>query len=193
MSGFSLLLGIASLGIACSFEFGYHVDQYWYYRDSFHTGNFFFYFFLISSFCLWADGFGRSRAVDALFVVCLVSFVLLYPIGASLHATIFKVPIYVALTVTFVFVTSRGAAMLHDRRMLWVPFFSVGVNLFFIALLKQVNENEAVMGKDWELSKWNYIYHVAHDLLGTEMGVGVFAYLMYNNPRHCDTTHHKQI
>ena len=61
--------------------------------------------------------------------------------------------------------------------MLWVPFFAVGVNLFFVALLQNAD-------KDGMLTRWNYIYHICHDLLGTEMGTAVFCYLIYDNPRH---------
>jgi hypothetical protein len=61
--------------------------------------------------------------------------------------------------------------------MLWVPFFAVGVNLFFVALLQNTD-------KDGTLTRWNYIYHICHDLLGTEMGTAVFCYLIYDNPRH---------
>ena len=72
--------------------------------------------------------------------------------------------------------------------MLWVPFFSVVVNLYFIVLLKLVDKHDGGMDDGdgttttlTNLSKWNYIYHAAHDLFGTELGVAVFAYLVYNN------------
>jgi hypothetical protein len=67
--------------------------------------------------------------------------------------------------------------LLEDWRMLWVPFFSVGVNLFFVALLQNAD-------KDGKLTKWNYIWHICHDILGTEMGTAVFAYLIHDNPQH---------
>lgn len=177
MHPFTLLLGLAFIGFGCAFEFGYHISQAWYYRNSFDVQNYLFYFFLVSSFALWADGFYSSKVVDAVFVSAVLLASIMYPIGASQEANAFKGSIYCALTVSFYFVTVRGKDMLKDWRMLWVPFFSVGVNMFFVALLQNAD-------KDGQLTRWNYIWHICHDLLGTEMGTAVFAYLIYDNPRH---------
>lgn len=177
MHPFSLLLGLTFIGFGVAFEFGYHVSQAWYYRNSFDVQNYMFYFFLTSSFALWADGFYSSKVVDVVFAAAVLLASVMYPLGASQEANAFKGSIYGALTVSFYFVTIRGKKMLQDWRMLWVPFFAVGVNLFFIALLQNAD-------KDGQLTRWNYIYHICHDILGTEMGTAVFAYLIHDNPRH---------
>jgi hypothetical protein len=67
-----------------------------------------------------------------------------------------------------------------------VPFFSVGVNLIFIFLLNNTNKVQQN-----ELTKWNYIHHIAHDIIGTEMGAAIFAYLVWDNPRHRAAVTHK--
>lgn len=177
MHPFSLLLGLAFIGYGCAFEFGYHVTQAWYYRNSFDVQNYMFYFFLVSSFALWADGFYSSKSVDRILACAILLASIAYPIGATIHVNALKGFIYCALTVSFYFVTVRGKKLLQDVRMLWVPFFAVGVNLFFVALLQNAD-------KDGTLTRWNYIYHICHDLLGTEMGTAVFCYLIYDNPRH---------
>ena len=177
MHPFSLLLGLTFIGYGVAFEFCYHVSQAWYYRNSFDLQNYIFYFFLTSSFALWADGFYSSRAVDILFVAAVLFASIMYPIGASKEANVFKGSIYCALTLSFYFVTIRGKNTLQDWRMLWVAFFSVGVNMFFVALLQNAD-------KDGELTRWNYIWHICHDVLGTEMGTAVFACLIHDNPRH---------
>jgi len=177
MHPFSLLLGLTFIGFGCAFEFGYHVSQAWYYRNSFDVQNYIFYFFLISSFALWADGFYSSKVVDVVFAAAVLLASVMYPVGAMKQASAFKGSIYCALTVSFYFVTVRGKTMLQDVRMLWVPFFAVGVNMFFVALLQNAD-------KDGQLTRWNYIYHICHDVLGTEMGTAVFTYLIHDNPRH---------
>lgn len=177
MQPFALQLGLACIWFALAFEFGWHVTTVWYCRNDFHVLNFLFYLFLISSFALWADGFYSRWQVSTLFVANILLFSILYPIGATKEATAFKIPIYCALTVNFVFMMIRGRSVLNDWRMLWVPFFSVGVNLFFVFLLENANKGRA-------LTKWNYIYHIAHDFFGTEMEVAFFAYLIWDNPHH---------
>ena len=176
MDIFTLLLGLASICVAVSFEFCCHVSTAWYYRDIFHVDNFFFFFFLISSFALWANGFYSQKWVTVVFCVLIQVFVIMYPLGAATKSTSFKIPICVALTVIFFAVTMRGITVLRDLRMLWVPFFAVGVNLFFVALLKNADKDGP--------TKMNYVYHIAHDILGTEMGLAVFAYLVWDCPRH---------
>lgn len=177
MHPFSLILGLAFIGFAVAFEYGYHVTQAWYYRNSFDVQNYMFYFFLISSFALWADGFYSNKAVDCVFCLAILLASIAYPIGATLHANALKGFIYGALTVSFYFVTVRGKTLLQDVRMLWVPFFAVGVNLLFVALLQHAD-------KDGRMTRWNYIHHICHDLLGTEMGTAIFCYLIHDNPRH---------
>ena len=202
---FSLLLGLGSICVGCGFEFSWHIDQLWYYSDGYHIGNYLFYFFLITSFILWSYGMKENTAngsrgdnngsivgkfpewmlssIDIVHVLFLVVFVILYPVGAIMYDNNpkYKIPIYVALTVTFTTLSIRGISLLNPYHMLWVPFFSVFVNLYFIVLLKLVDKHDNDTIIPHSLSKWNYIYHAAHDLFGTELGVAVFAYLVYKH------------
>lgn len=52
-----------------------------YYENNFHVLNFGFYFFLISGFALWADGFKNLPKFDLLFGGILVAATVLYPYG----------------------------------------------------------------------------------------------------------------
>lgn len=140
MRPFTLQLGLGCMCIAFAFVFGSHVNTMWYYRNEFRVLEFFFFLFLISSFALWADGLYTSRPVDVLFAGNILLYIITYPIGAAKDSKVFQIPIYWALTVSFVFVTTRGMTVLNDSRMLWVPFFSVGVNLIFIFLLNNTNK-----------------------------------------------------
>ena len=63
--------------------------------------------------------------------------------------------------------------------MYWVAFFCIGVNLAFIFLLAGVSYGNApVVDGVKELDTLNYIYHIAHDVLGTELGIFVFGNLV---------------
>jgi hypothetical protein len=179
---FSLQLGLTFTCIALTFEFGLHTSTAWYYRNSYHVLNYLFFLFLIASFALWADSFYCNTPVNILLVLTTVVCAVLYPIGTIKDENLFKVSLYASLMLNFLLVTMRGMVVLQDLRMLWVPFFSVVVNLFFIWLLQRTE-------KAGELTKWNYIFHMAHDLFGTELGVAVFAYLLYDNPRRRLSVH----
>ena len=78
------------------------------------------------------------------------------------------------MSATFVSITRRGREIFGDQ-MLWVPFFCIGVNLFFIFLLNGVE-----YGVTGELNPLNYVYHICHDVLGTELGVLIFGLLVRN-------------
>lgn len=52
-----------------------------YYENNFHVLNFGFYFFLISGFALWADGFKNIPIFDLIFGVILAGATVLYPFG----------------------------------------------------------------------------------------------------------------
>jgi hypothetical protein len=173
----SLQLGLAGVCVALAFEIGWHSSTAWYFHSGYHALNYLFNLFLVPSFALWADGFYCSAPVNLMFVLATAACAVLYPIGAAKDDSAFKICQYASLTFTFLFVTIRAKVVLQDWRMLWVPFFSVGVNLVFLGLLHRTD-------KAGMLTKWNYIYHMAHDLLGTELGVAVFAYLLYDSPRH---------
>ncbi len=84
------------------------------------------------------------------------------------------------MSATFLEITRRGKEIFGNK-MLWVPFFCIGVNLGFIALLDGVQYgNVEVIDGAKQLTSLNYIYHICHDVLGTEMGVLVFGLLIKN-------------
>merc|ERR1712038_1263419 len=61
---FLMQMAFACMGFGLSLEFGWHVADSWYYENNFHVLNFGFYFFLISGFALWADGFKNIPIMD---------------------------------------------------------------------------------------------------------------------------------
>ncbi|MCX7592232.1 MAG: hypothetical protein N2235_00440 [Fischerella sp.] len=171
-SPFALYLGLPFQMVAIAFEIGWHIQQNWFYQNDYTFLNFLFYAFLISSFALWADAFARNKWVDILFVGSLLVISVLYPLGASLDISALKIPIYIALTIVFGVLTYRAYKVLQDWRIIFVPIFSVGVNLFFVFLLAQYQSNPTL----------NPLFHILHDLAGTEIGIIIFTYLVYINP-----------
>ena len=182
---FIMQLGLATVCFALAQEFGWHVTSNWFYVNNYHVLNFGFYFFLISAFALWADGFKSNWFWNIVMGGILLWATNDYPTGAAADlvslggdANSGKIPLYVGLTVTFLVLSIRGEEI-FGKAMYWVPFFSVGVNLFFIFLLDGVS-NPVWNGETFDgMEPLNYIYHICHDLLGTEMGVIIFAYLLY--------------
>ncbi len=83
------------------------------------------------------------------------------------------------MTVKFAVLTYRGFNVLEDWRMVFVPAFSVGVNLMFVFLL-QKHAGDPYFSPN--VGK-NAFFHIMHDLVGTEAGVLVFTWLMYMKGR----------
>lgn len=177
-SPFSIQLGLALIMVAIASEVGWHVTQCWYYQDQFTALNFMFYFFLISAFALWADGFLENKCVDFVFVSALAIVSILYPLGDKFNNPIFKLPIYVVLTLIFGFLVYRSYKVLQDWRIIFFPFFSVVVNLTFVFLLNKYGGNPYTNPQ----ITYNALFHILHDLGGTEAGLAIFAYLVYRNP-----------
>ncbi len=178
---FASQLGLAFIMVAIAAEIGWHVTQCWYYQNDFTMLNFMFYFFLISAFVLWSDGLVRestllTKFVNILFAISLLIISILYPLGYRADNPSFKIPIYIALTLVFGILTYRGYQLLKDWKIILVPFFSVGVNLSFVFLLDQYGGNPYT---DPQVS-FNALFHILHDLGGTEAGVGIFTWLIYN-------------
>lgn len=171
-SPFAIQLGLAFLMVAIAFEIGWHVQQHWFYKNDFTFLNFLFYAFLISSFALWSDGFAQKKWVDLLFVGSLLAISVLYPLGASLNNSSLKLPIYIALSIVLSFLTYRAYKVLQDWRVIFLPIFSVVVNLLFVFLLNRYETSPTL----------NPLFHILHDLAGTEMGIVIFTYLVYINP-----------
>ncbi|MDJ0531252.1 MAG: hypothetical protein QNJ70_01940 [Xenococcaceae cyanobacterium MO_207.B15] len=176
---FSSQLGLALVMVAIASEIGWHVTQCWYYQNDFTMLNFMFYFFLISAFALWSDGLSQqsnilTRFVNVVFAIGLLATCILYPLGYMENDfqgnPSFKIPIYITLTVVFTVLTYRGYKLLEDWRIIFVPIFSVGVNLSFIVLLDKYGQ-ESVL--------YNALFHILHDLAGTLAGVAIFTWLVY--------------
>ncbi len=172
---FASQLGLALVMVAIAAEIGWHVTQCWYYQNDFTMLNFMFYFFLISAFALWSDGLSKqenilTRLVNLVFAVGLLVTCILYPLGAQASNSSFKIPIYITLTVVFAVLTYRGYKLLEDWRIIFVPIFSVGVNLFFISLLDKYGPDSLL---------YNALFHILHDLGGTLAGVAIFTWLVY--------------
>ncbi|MGL5794986.1 MAG: hypothetical protein ACRC06_11380 [Waterburya sp.] len=178
---FGSQLGLAFVMVAIASEIGWHVTQCWYYQNDFTMLNFMFYFFLISAFALWSDGLVRdntitTKIVNAVFAISLLLVSILYPLGYHAHGnTNFKIPIYVALTLTFGVLTYRGYKLLKDWKIILVPIFSVGVNLFFVFLLDKFGGDPSTNPQ----VTYNALFHILHDLGGTEAGVAIFTWLVY--------------
>lgn len=173
-------VGLAFIMVAIAAEIGWHVTQCWYYQNQFTMLNFMFYFFLISAFALWADGISEKRTtltqlINVLFALSLLTVSVLYPLGYKAEDPVYKVPIYVALTLVFSVLTYRGFHLVKTWKIIFFPIFSVGVNLGFIALLDKFGgnpyTNPAVQS--------NALFHILHDLAGTEAGVLIFTALVY--------------
>lgn len=197
---FLMQMAMACIGFGLSLEFGWHVADSWYYENNFHVLNFGFYFFLISGFALWADGFKNIPIMDLVFGLILATATGLYPLGNAAQVGAddrvpefladflsggggsAKIPLYAGMTATFLSITRRGTEV-FGKSMYWVPFFCIVINLSFIFALDTVQYGNAVVDPVTgikELTDLNYILHICHDILGTEMGVLVFGLLIKN-------------
>lgn len=180
-------LGLALIMVSIAAEIGWHVTQCWYYQNDFTMLNFMFYFFLISSFALWADGLSKetntvNKIINVVFALGLLAVCILYPMGYKMQqpphnleeANLFKVPIYILLTLVFSVLTYRGYKLLNDWRIIFFPIFSVGVNLSFVYLLDQYGGTP-----EHPQFVYNALFHILHDLGGTQAGVAIFTWLVY--------------
>jgi hypothetical protein len=178
---FASQLGLAFIMVAIASEIGWHVTQCWYYQNNFTMLNFMFYFFLISAFALWSDGLVKkptliSNLINFGFAISLLGVSILYPCGYAANNESFKIPIYLLLTVIFGVLTYRGYKVIQDWKIILVPFFSVVVNLIFIFLLSLFGGNPYINPKPTA----NALYHILHDLVGTQAGVAIFTWLVYS-------------
>jgi hypothetical protein len=178
---FASQLGLAFIMVAIASEIGWHVTQCWYYQNDFTMLNFMFYFFLISAFALWSDGLVETPSnitnlLNIVFAISLLIVSILYPLGYKADNDSFKIPIYIALTLVFAVLTYRGYKVLQDWKIIFVPIFSVGVNLTFIVLLDKFGGNPYT---DPQVT-FNALFHILHDLGGTEAGVAIFTWLVYS-------------
>lgn len=172
---FASQLGLSFIMVAIAAEIGWHVTQCWYYENGFTMLNFMFYFFLISAFALWADGLvekttALTNLVNVFFAVGILAISILYPLGNVHNNPSYKVPIYIALTLVFAVLTYRGYKLLRTWKILLFPLFSVGVNLSFVFLLDKFGPDSVA---------YNALFHILHDLGGTEAGVAIFTWLVY--------------
>lgn len=185
---FASQLGLSLIMVAIASEIGWHVTQCWYYQNDFTMLNFMFYFFLLSAFILWADGLSQetntlTNIVNGVFAVGLLAVSILYSIGYKIKvmthdldaANKFKIPIYIVLTIVFSVLTYRGYKLLEDWRIVFFPLFSVGVNLSFVFLLEQKGGNPISAPQ----VLYNALFHILHDFAGTQAGVAIFTWLVY--------------
>ncbi|GAB1545200.1 hypothetical protein NUACC21_78760 [Scytonema sp. NUACC21] len=173
---FASQLGLSFIMVSIASEIGWHVTQCWYYQNQFAMLNFMFYFFLISAFALWADGLVEKTTkytdfVNVFFAFSLLGISILYLLGNEQNNSTYKTPIYIALTLVFTVLTYRGYKLLRTWKILLFPFFSVGVNLGFIFLLDKFGQNDVT---------YNALFHILHDIGGTEAGVAIFTWLVYS-------------
>lgn len=164
---FASQLGLSFIMVSIASEIGWHVTQCWYYQNQFTMLNFMFYFFLLSAFALWADGFIEkvskwSLLINVVFAISLLVVSILYPLGYAAGNDSYKIPIYVALTLVFSVLTYRGWTVLKDWRIIFFPIFSVGVNLSFIFLLDKFGGNPI---SDPQVAA-NALFHILHDAGG---------------------------
>lgn len=185
---FASQLGLAFIMVAIASEIGWHVTQCWYYQNDFTLLNFMFYFFLISAFALWSDGLSSETTpsiiinlINLLFAISLLVVSILYPLGAQADNSSFKIPIYITLTLVFAVLTYRGYKVLQDWKIIFVPVFSVGVNLAFVFLLDKYGGDPF---NDPQVT-FNALFHILHDLGGTEVGVAIFTWLVYSKAKEC--------
>jgi len=178
---FASQLGLAFIMVAIASEIGWHVTQCWYYQNDFTMLNFMFYFFLISAFALWSDGLVEqttpgSNLINFVFAISLLFVSILYPLGYETNNDKFKIPIYILLTLIFAVLTYRGYKVIQDWKIILVPFFCVGVNLSFVFLLGKYGGNPYT---DPQVT-FNALFHILHDLCGTQAGVAIFTWLVYS-------------
>lgn len=177
---FASQIGLSFIMVSIASEIGWHVTQCWYYQDEFTMLNFMFYFFLLSAFALWGDGLAENNTwitqlLNLIFALSLLAISILYSIGNIAGNSNYKIPIYIALTLIFSVLTYRGYKLLDDWRIIFFPIFSVGVNLFFVFLLQKYG-GDPYTSPNVGL---NALFHILHDLAGTETGVAIFTWLVY--------------
>ncbi|MBV5260002.1 hypothetical protein FLX56_16425 [Synechococcus moorigangaii CMS01] len=177
---FASQIGLSFIMVSIASEIGWHVTQCWYYQDEFTMLNFMFYFFLLSAFALWGDGLAENdtwitQLLNFVFALSLLAISILYSVGNLSDNSNYKIPIYIALTLIFSVLTYRGYKLLDDWRIIFFPIFSVGVNLFFVFLLQKYG-GDPYTSPNVAL---NALFHILHDLAGTETGVAIFTWLVY--------------
>lgn len=176
---FASQLGLSFIMVSIASEIGWHVTQCWYYQNDFTMLNFMFYFFLILALALWANGLSKEKnfyndIINIIFALSLLIVSFLYPIGYKLDNPNLKIPIYIVLTLIFAVLTYRGYKLLKDGKMILVPVFSVGINLIFIFLLDKFG------GDPFHPEiLYNALFHILHDLTGTQAGIAIFTWLVY--------------
>eukprot|EP00884_Botryococcus_braunii_P015806 jgi/Botrbrau1/2909/Bobra.0036s0047.3 len=178
-SPFYALTGIAFLMTSIASEIGWHVTTQWFYQEEYMIMNYAFYFFLTLGTALWAvgievddDGDGKySDKVNTALLLCPALVAGLYYLGAAVIHT--KVPIYILLSFQYAILTYRFWKLLDkDPKVFLFPFFTVGVNLFFIFLLNKY-QTDIIL---------NPLFHILHDAGGTEAGVVIITFLTWLAP-----------
>jgi hypothetical protein len=152
---------------------------------------------LTSAFSLWATALENDKFWNAINFLVLCAICIWYPVGMA-NAFELPYPSYVpgdweetlravggtkapciaGLTVPFIPIWLKGKEI-FEGKMNTVVILSVVVNLAFIFALNNFgNINPPFNPTQDDLSQLNYVYHILHDIAGTEAGVIYFAYLI---------------
>eukprot|EP00899_Mesostigma_viride_P015259 jgi/Mesvir1/23734/Mv18675-RA.1 len=168
-------LALAAMMTGIAAEVGWHSAQGWVYHDTADALNWLFYQGLATSLALLAYSARAptslaDHATDAFLLSSASSIPMLY-LGAQTCLRT-KLPIHLVLTAVFAVLTRRMMALLADVRVWLFPLFGVGVNLGFIVLLR-AHESSPLL---------NPLFHICHDLFGTELGMAVLLSLVWVLP-----------
>lgn len=176
---FVAIVGVSYIMASIAGEIGWHVTQKWFYQEEYAIMNYVFYFFLCTGTSLWAYGielkeakeFEVNKYINYALLACGPASALFYYLCASNH--IAKIPIYILLSFEYAVLTWRFYKLLNkDPKVFLFPFFSVGVNLFFIAQLNS-HKGDPIL---------NPLFHILHDAAGTELGVLLITALVWVSP-----------
>jgi hypothetical protein len=139
----------------------HHFVQNWEYQNDTHLLNGLMYLFMNAGFAFLALGFRRNHIRDLIAAAMVVLTPVFYFLGI-------KQPIWLIQTYLFIDLVLRAHSVLRDKRIIWFPVFSLGVNMGFIMLLFIYDHP---------------VFHILHDLLGTLLGFAIFGWLVWINPR----------
>lgn len=129
-------------------NFGYKTDKFNIYDNIIFT-------IMATSFSLIAFGLKRGKYEDILMILGIISI----PIGYATEIEPFR---FLGQTIGLAYMVIRSYQVLHDWKIIWVPFFSVVMNVFFLILESRTHHP---------------VFHLLHDLCGTLLGFAIFGLL----------------
>ncbi len=132
-----------------------YITNFGYKTDKFNVYDGIIFSIMAMSFCLIAYGLKKGRYEDLLMLLGILSI----PIGYIYEIEPFR---FIGQTVGLTFMVIRSYQIIKNWHILWVPFFSAGMNVFFLML---------------EKSTHHPVFHLLHDLCGTLLGFAIFGLL----------------